>query len=263
MSKPFVIGFFVGLALLLVAGVGASRLHQKDAEQAKQRTELAEFQAELGDATPVQLGVLTENERAHSKLYGHYLGLRNYRTISGLVEQAKGKSKIVETGVLIGLGPVLSEPETPENYFSEVARESDAVIRGRVIKKVSQITEDDAFLFTDYDVVITEVLKSDVTASLEAGARITVTRPGGKVLLDGIIVRAKDDSFAPLPVNNHEVVLFLKRIPETGAYRAARDTGTFELDGSILRALTGCAFPPGVLRDGNSFLQTARAVSKR
>jgi len=263
MSKPFLIGFVSGLALLFVVGVGASRLRQKDAEDAKQRSELERFQAELVDATPVQLGVLTETQRIHSKLYSHYLKLGSNRTISGLVAQATGKSKIVETGVLVGMTEVLTEPATPENYFGELTELSDAVVRGRVIRSVAQLTEDDAFVFTDYDVAATEVLKSNPSAPIHRGTTLTVTRPGGKVLLNGIIVKARDDAFAPLPLNNHDVVLFLKFIPETGAYRATRATGTFELDGQILRPLTEVGFPPGVLRDADSFLQTARIVSNR
>jgi len=69
MSKPFVFGFVAGLALLIVAGVGASRLHQNNTEQGKRGAELAEYQQEIGDATPVRVGVLTPKQRFHSKLH--------------------------------------------------------------------------------------------------------------------------------------------------------------------------------------------------
>jgi hypothetical protein len=150
------------------------------------------------------------------------------------------------------------EAEKPERFFGELARSSDAIVRGRVTNKVSQLTEDDGFVFTDYDVAITEVLKDNVTAPL--GAAITVTYPGGKVLLDGIIVKCRDHYFEPLRLNR-EVVLFLQSVKETGAYKPTGYSGSFELDGVTLRALTEKELPPGVLR-GESFLQTVRAVSK-
>src|SRR5205085_8641379 len=104
------------------------------------------------------------------------------------------------------------------------------------------------------------ILKNNVTAPFDQGAVITVTHPGGKVLLDGIIVKAIDEAFLPLPVNQ-DVVLFLKFIPETRAYELTNDTGSFELDGSTLQPLTKDHFPPGVLQNGIRFLQTVRSIS--
>jgi hypothetical protein len=151
------------------------------------------------------------------------------------------------------------EADKPDQYLGELARSSDAIVRGRVTNKVSQLTQDDAFIFTDYDVVITEVLKDNAAAHL--GAAITVTYPGGKVLLDGVIVKCRDHYFEPLPLNR-EVVLFLQSVKETGAYKPTRYFGSFELDRVTLRALTEKELPPGVLPGGESFLQTVRAVSK-
>jgi len=263
MSKPFVLGFVIGLALLVVAGVGASRLHQKDAEDVKHRAELAEYQAELSDAAPVQLGVLSQKERIHSTLYTHYRERNNNRRISELIEPARGTHKIVGIDFLIGLSPLLTESQTPESFLGELARESDAIIRGKVTNRVSRITEDEGFIFTEYDILVTEVLKNNVAARLNVGSTIDVTRPGGKVLLDGVIVKARDHYFAALPVNGHEILLFLQFIKETGAYKATRYSGSFELNGSTVTPLTADELPPGVIRDANSLLQTARIVSYR
>jgi hypothetical protein len=257
MSKAFISGVAIGLALLVVVGVGASKLRQKNAEQEKERVELAEYQAELADATPVEVGVLPASQRIHSSLYTDYKQRNNNATIDEFLDVARSSTKIVKLDLYVGLGPLM-EAEKPERFFGELARSSDAIVRGRVTNKVSQITENDGFVFTDYDVVITEVLKDNVTAPL--GASITVTYPGGKVLLDGVIVKARDHYFEPLPLNR-EVVLFLQSVKETGAYKPTRYFGSFELDGAIFRALSEQELPPGVLH-GESFLQTVRAVSE-
>ena len=262
MTKPFVVGFIVGVALLIVAGVGASRLRQKDTKRIAAEAEEKEYQQKIADATPVQFGALSEKQHVHSKLYSHYRERRGGKTISGLVAQAKGKSRIASTIAFVGMQEVLTEPETPENYFGALAKASDAVIRGRITKKTSQVTDDDSFIFTEYDVEITEALKDNVTAPIHTGATIIVTRPGGTVLLDGVIVEAEDKAFEPLPIN-HEVVLFLQYIPETGAYNSTQATGSFELDGAILRPLTKANLPPGVLRGKDSFLRTVRSISNR
>lgn len=263
MSKAYLFGFVLGILFLSMIVVGASRLHQKDAEQAEQRAELAEYQVELRDATPITFGALTENQRIHSRLLTKYSQLRSKRTISGLVAAAKDKARIVKSVVLVGVGELLTDPETPESYFHHLRNASDAVIRGRVKNRTSQITEDDSFLFTDYNLLVAEVFKNNSVATIETGGRITVTQPGGKVLVDGVIVKAIDEAFESLPINDHDVVLFLKFIPETGAYKVTQPTGSFELSGPILRPLTGVAFPPNVLRSGDSFLNTLRAVSNQ
>jgi len=258
MSKAFIFGLAIGLALLVVVGVGAAKLRQKNAEQEKERVELAEYQAELADATPVEVGLLSASQRIHSSLYTTYKERNDNKTIGELLDAARSSGRIVKLDFLVGLG-WLMEADKPERFFGELARSSDAIVRGRVTKKVSQLTQDEAFIFTDYDVVITEVLKDNATAPLSAA--ITVTYPGGKVLLDGVIVKGRDHYFEPLPLNR-EVVLFLQSVKETGAYKPTRYSGSFELDGVTLRALTEKELPPGVLR-GESFLQTLRAVSNK
>src|SRR5215467_9388632 len=173
MSKAFVAGVVSVVALLIVVVVEASRLPHQSAEEAA-------FQKELPDATPVQVGVLTERQRIHSKLYDRYLVAgAGQGSISDLVAKQPG-SKIVWTTVLPGLGPVL-EPETPVKYFGALAHSSDAIIRGKVKKRISLITEDGGFLFTDFDISVSRILKDNPIAPLSIGGDITVTWPGGKV----------------------------------------------------------------------------------
>jgi hypothetical protein len=258
-SRTIFIGFLAGLALVAAGVVGASRLKQKDAGQEQYRSELA-------DATPVQQGQMTDKQRIHSRFYSEYGPRMSGKRISDLVAQAKDKSpseRILGVELLVGSSPVLTEQESPDAYFGRLARMSDAVVRGTVLKKTSQVTEDDGFVFTDYDLEVKEVLKNTGKASLESGSVITVTRPGGKIVKDGVIIKVTDNAIAPLPVS-HDVVLFLRLIQETGAYKATSGTGALELQGSSVRPLTGEHFPPGVLDgDVDSFLRTARAASSK
>ncbi|HEX8090283.1 MAG TPA: hypothetical protein VF762_15600 [Blastocatellia bacterium] len=154
MSKSFMFGFVVGAALIVVAGVGASRLQRRDATHMEAEELERKYQAELMEATPVELGALSERQRIHSKFFAHYKRLRGSDVIGGLVAEAKGKYKVIETGVHLPLTELITKSETPENFLSNLARESDAVIRGTVIKKTSQVTEDGSFIFTDYDIVV-------------------------------------------------------------------------------------------------------------
>jgi hypothetical protein len=269
MSKAFVFISILGFVLLTIVRTPEPQSQQKNNTERMSTqkelalyNELALYKAAVVDATPVQLGKLTEQQQIHGKLYRFYKELRNHKTISWLANQAEGEYKMVTTGVGVGMGSVL-EPDTPENYFASLAQESDVVIRGRATKKESQLTEGEGFIFTDYEVVVLEVLKNKLASQLEPDTTLTVTRPGGKILLDDVIVRAIDESYKPLPLNDPEVVLFLKFIPETGAYKATRATGGFELSGNVLQPLTGVSFPPGVIQDSLSFLHTVRRVANR
>jgi hypothetical protein len=266
MSKPFLFGVGMGLALFVVVSVGASRLHQKNVKDGRRRADLLRYQADLVDATPVLVGELTKNELIHSRLFNKFYEKQTNMKISQVID-ARAKSsetgdRILGLDLYVGAEEIITKTETPENYFGKLAQESDVVVRGQAIKKVSHITHDDAFLFTDYDFVVTEILKNNIGVPLAAGAKIIVTRPGGKVLVDGVIVKAMNHYFLPLPVGDHDLVLFLKLIQETGAYQSTNDTGSFELDGNVLRPLSAGQYPPGVLIDGSSFLKTARAVAK-
>ncbi|HKP12753.1 MAG TPA: hypothetical protein VJZ91_11600 [Blastocatellia bacterium] len=265
MSKSFIWGFLVGVALLIVAGVGASKLQDKNVALNARLKEADErqYQIEITDATPLQSGLLSERQRIHSRVFAYYKqmreGLPDYQRISDFF--AKPKGKVMGTVITVGLSPA-PDPQTPEEFLRELGDKSDAVIKGAVVKKVSQITEDDSFIFTDYDVVVTEVFKDNPTSPIEVGRPILVTRPGGKIAASGFVVKADDEKFLPLPMNG-EVLLFLKFIPESGAYKSTEARGGFELNGSLIRPLTGIHLPFEVTQDGSTFVQATRtALSK-
>jgi len=254
MSKRFLIGFVVGFALMVVVGVGASRQKQKSVED-------SEFQAELEGATPVQVGVLTERQRMHSKLFSDFRQ-GDSQTIVELIAAYKEQKTVYRISVDVNTPRLSAEVEAPESFFGKLAQESDAVILGRVTSKVSQITEDGRFIFTDYDVTIKEALKGHASAQLRAGTTINVTCPGGKVLIGNTIVKSGGNSIASLPLNNHDVVLFVKALPQAGDFKLARYDASFELGDVSVTALAGM-FPSSYLVDKYSFLETVRAaVSK-
>src|SRR2546423_225181 len=133
MSKSFTLGFIVGVVLLVVAGAGASRLKQQDAEQQK-------YQVEIADATPLHLGVMTDRQRFHSRLHNG-IGMKvDGKTISEWLASYRGQKVILATDILGRRSLPSDRIETPEDFFGRFAQESDAVIRGRVTGKTSQIT---------------------------------------------------------------------------------------------------------------------------
>ena len=255
MSKAFIVGFAVGLALLGIIGAGASRPQQKDIEQQR-------YQAEVVNATPIQLNVMTQKQRVHSRLHNGAGMKVGGKTISTWLTAYKGQRIVLGTDIL---GRRFIDPdhiETPEGYFGRVAQESDAVIRGKVTGKVSQITEDDSFLFTDYDVTVLEIFKNNTVAPLTIGTAITFTSLGGEVMVDDVILKAGGDGVPLYPIKNQDVLLFLKFVPETGSYKRTTYDGSFELDGTSVRPFTrGFPLLPTAYKDQAAFLKMLKALS--
>jgi hypothetical protein len=268
--KWLLLGPVAGIAAFLL-GVVVARLNQQTApqtalqieEQAAKRAEIVQYQSELNDATPNQLGILTKRQRVHSRLcprYGDKMG-SIIKPLNELANSARAAGHVT-AGVHVNVDFGSIGSQRPADFFTTLARASDAIILGRVTQKTSQLTEDNTFIFTDYDVLVSEVIKSNV-AGLGSGTVITVTRPGGKVLLEGVIVTASIDTLLPFSINEGDMVLFLRFIPETGAYEAAKDHGSFELRNDSVRTLSGHSLPTGVIQDRDSFLATVHTVSAR
>ena len=258
MSKAFVIGFAFGLALLGIVGAGASRPTQTKAE----KYDAQKYQAEITDATPVQLGVLSPKQQFHSRLHNG-VGMRvGGKTISEWLASYKGQQIFLGTDIVGRTFFASDQLEAPEDFFGALALESDAILRGRVTGKISQITEDDSFLFTDYDFVVLEVFKNNANTPIDIGATITFTSLGGKIVLDSVILQAGGKGQPLYSINTQDLLLFLKFIPDTRSYKLSRYTGSFELNGTSVRP---CAklfdFSADVFKDEVSFLKIIRAVS--
>jgi hypothetical protein len=249
MSKRFLIGFVVGLALMVVVGVGASRQKQKSVEE-------AEFQAELKGATPVQVGVLTERQRMHSKLFSDF---RQGETINDLVAAYRGQRVVFRISIDVNTPRLSPESEPLENFLRKLEQQSDAVIVGSVTDKVSQVTEDGRFIFTDYGVTVREVLKGEASLELGVGKTINVTCPGGKVLIANAIVKSGGNSIPSLPLNSHDVLLFLKALAQDGDFKLARYDASFELGDASVTALAGVLASSYPI-DKHSFLKMVRAT---
>ncbi len=185
-------------------------------------------------ATVIKQGVITPKQKEHSRLYQEY-----GRGLKSIPEQlASGMP-----GVLIKVGPPLQGmtrnpiPISLQEFLRKLACDSNAVVIGSVKDNTSQMTENEDFVFTDYQFIIEEVLKDYAAYHIIPQTEITVTRPGGKVQLEGKIVQAIDASFMPLNEGKH-YLLFLNHIPTTGAYKAVNSFSSFEVDDKKVSTLT-------------------------
>jgi hypothetical protein len=238
---------FVSLPVagLVLARVSTNKLaptfQQKDAKQE--------------EPTPIQAVTLTDKQKKHSKLYsGRYKsgaeGTLRERIIAG-----SQNLEIEITG---------DSPDTSNNSYQllkDLARNSDAVVIGKVKNKSSQFTEDGEFIFTDYEITVEEVLKNNNAAPIQNNSDITITRIGGTVQIKGRTARAVDKSFKPLEVGG-EHLLFLSFITTTGAYQTNSGQGSFLLRNNQLTNLTKDPLPNGLDngKDISSFIAEVRSA---
>jgi hypothetical protein len=173
-------------------------------------------------ATPIQRGIMSEKQREHSRLY------KQYDTTQKIPDLVRKEKDDVEVYRLLPLGADLSggAATAASETVKRITCNADAVVIGTVRDKASQLTEGESFVFTDYEFTVREVLKNNEAAPITA--EITVTRPGGTIILNGKRVRALDESFKPLTVGQ-EYMLFVRFLPGTGSYTSIESGESFEL----------------------------------
>lgn len=214
--------------------------------------------------TPIKRGVMSEKQKAHSRLLDVNPGGKR------LTELAAGSP--AGQGVFLKQGPGLIE--LPYNggggnvaaakrpSLEDLVRKSDVV--AVVVKDAaSQLTQSERAVFTDYDLAAKKVFKDDAKALLPTAGRIMFTHLGGSVLLDGRVI-----SFTPpdelLLKQNGTYLLFLTSIPETGAYRATDEYGAFEIIGDDLVPAASESLAPAELsgrRNAQAVFQKVMAIA--
>jgi hypothetical protein len=175
---------------------------------------------------------MSDKQRAHSKLYKEYKPDVNLRALA----ESSHEDVEVVNGIPQKAFNSSSPPFNLQDFLRDLASKSDAVVIGAVNKKTSFLTADENFVFSDYELDVEEILKDNSAQPINVKS-ITVTRPGGAVVLGRRMVRATDQSLEPL-VPGNRYLLFLEFIPDTGAYKAFNSKGSFLLDGDKVVKLT-------------------------
>ncbi|HEY0006664.1 MAG TPA: hypothetical protein VGB17_17915 [Pyrinomonadaceae bacterium] len=209
------------------------------------------------EATPVQEGVMTEKQRVHANLFKKQYEYRKAKKLSSLT----GNDTV---GVEIGIPNIPSSPSPPTfslyEFLKSLSCQADAIVVGAVKSKSAQLTEDETFIFTDYEVRVEEIIKNNVAAAIQVKGELTLARPGGVVSLNGRTIYALDRSFKPLELGGR-YLLFLQFIPSTGAYKQLNSKGSYQIkEGNKRIKLTNEPLPSELENgdDVDSFLNELR-----
>ena len=216
----------------------------------------------LQEPTPVREEVITEKQKAHSKLFKEGSG----KKLSALAANTRATDIAVEIDLPpspLQYGNPNSLPATtyPHGFLRGIACDADAVVVGTLKDKASQLTEAGDAVFTDFTMTVEEVVKDNSAASISPNSSINVTRLGGAVSLNGKNIRVKVSSFKPFEIGSR-YVLFLRYIPATGAYKAFSN-GSFQLDGNKVVRLTNRALWDSLAseNDVSAFTSEVRAAT--
>lgn len=192
--------------------------------------------------TPVRKGVMSHQEKERGKLFPQH---RTGRKIDNLIVAGTGEVVITSFTPKPFITGNTQCPNYPRPYFRNIANEADAIIIGSVRDKVySQLTNNGEFVFSDYLVTVQKVLKD--STSMQIGADMTVSRPGGAIEINNRIIRGRAGNFKPFRLNE-SYILFLKYIPATSSY-VAFGNGSYHLRDSRAFNLLNAS---GVSQDGD------------
>ena len=170
------------------------------------------------EATLVQEGAKTDKQKVHGKLFSaHKTGGRKLRDV---VATETGDVVVISTLPKGMPGGNPGCPSHPRATLRNLAHVADAVVVGTVKSKVySQLTENEEFVFSDYELTIEDILKNNAAKPIQLNNTIIATRPGGTVQLKGRVVRALAGNFKPFKIGERYLLL-LKFVPASASYQA-------------------------------------------
>lgn len=205
------------------------------------------------EATIVQEGRINEKQKHHRKLFKH-----SGRSLLEIAAGQDGEVQVVEGVPFV----VVTQKIQRRPVFHSALCNAAAVVVGRIKEKSPHFTEDEKFIFTDYQVIVEEVIKNNAASPLTPSSLITTTRDGGALILNNRTFRATQEGFDP-PAVSKRYLLFLRFIPETDSY-LMYGNGTFELAAQEVLALGAASRdeisklgPPDVM----SFLSDIRSYA--
>jgi hypothetical protein len=212
-------------------------------------------QPQEDEPTVVKKGQVTDKEHEYSKEYKELYIERKGRKLSEISQVAALSGNTQEVRVIIGepnVPTIIPKPAASSSEFlRDLSCKADAIVFGYVKNKSAHLTEDETFVFTEYEFSVQEILKDNSASPIEINNSIQLTRPGGVIKLDSQIIRVEDRSYAPLQMKN-KYLLFLRFLPSTNGYVVSSFKGDFMLQGNSFKKLSLRALPKELENNNDS-----------
>lgn len=214
------------------------------------------------EPTIVELGrPKSSKEKAYSKEFSNYLKIDLSDRIK-LAKEQNLKGEILKT-----IQPTLNQGflQFPAPKFLQfLTCISDAIVFGSPTSKTACLTEEENWVYTEYNFSIKEILKQNPNSPLEINENIQIIRSGGLIKLDGYVFRFENTAIQQLERNKH-YLLFLKYVPEANGYTANNSLSDFILEGNRFISLSKASLPEKIRmeNDYQTIFNDVRSSVKR
>jgi hypothetical protein len=173
--------------------------------------------------TPIQLGVMSEKQKRHSKLFEVPPGQGKRTLLDSLKKSPRGYIKLSPGD------PNLAIPFEQMPFQTDFLRrntcQADLVLIGTVTEKSSQVTTDLKTIFTDYGLTVNSLLFNKINLNLQTPT-ITVTRLGGSVVINNSKIDYIIKSQKRFKVGM-TYLLFLSYLPDTNSFTTLNRESAF------------------------------------
>lgn len=236
----------VGIILIALTILFTAVTFRQEAQDKSQTQQNKPIQDE---ATVVQKGQVTDEERAFSKEFDKLYPRREKNKLSNL------RKEIKDLGITIGtIGDVVDISDAPRitsaEFLNSLSCDSDTIITGYITSKSSHLAEDETFVYTQYEITVDDVLKNSINSSIKINQNLKITRPGGVIKLDDRTITVRDERYEPLQTKK-KYLLFLRSVPSADGYIVSSPNGDFIIEDKSFRKISKVA-SPDELRNGFS-----------
>jgi hypothetical protein len=173
-----------------------------------------------------------EVRQIESRHYGQYAYLPTVSVLSSRPDN-QSKKEIITAFAQEEHRHIGGASVDPNAWLQELAGNSSAIVIGRPYNRISSLTSEQTFVFSDYEFRVEKVLK-DSGNLIAASPQVVVTRPGGVVDYGDKTFRAIDPEFQLFHLGER-YLLFLTRLPDSGTYKVGA-SGAFLLKGGTVIA---------------------------
>jgi len=215
------------------------------------------FASQKDDATPVQLGQMTEQQKKHSKLY------TRPEDDSGRDLLAKGKDiDVIVTAPWVEAYTEGQTKPSQETLIHKLTCDSDVIVQAKVLSKTSQLTEDRRFVFTDYSLELKEIIKSLPTPKLGTDVDIILTTPGGTVKVEGKRINVKVKTAKRLVIGD-TYLFFLDFLADSDSFKVINGEGVFGISDNEVNRFSDIDPPYQVVSQSKiNFIGSIRTASQ-
>jgi hypothetical protein len=198
-------------------------------------------------------------ENSYASVYTFENRISQLTEAKGIKPQEIEIATTVEGHSMGGVAPSAFPPGSSPQVWGWVMN-SELIVIGTPLQSRSLPIEDRTFVFTEYAIKVEKVLAPEHSSVLP-GDTIIVSRGGGEITVDNVLVKAIDTAFGEFLLNQ-TYILMLRSVPGTTSYRAYAG-GTYAVKGdrvSNISTIEKSTAPP---KDLSSFVADVNAALER